>query len=465
MMQRTDWLIYGNGLSALVLAERLGSIGKQVVLVNPGKSWGGIFGGLNINGDVFDVGMTNFEFDLFSDPAEDIQNYDPDQKRDVGRYVHFVERYLSTFVEVLPVPTPCMRFGNHLVRDLILSNNFDVLKVLAPQARDAIRIELEAIVAAPNPLHPRTKNDPNAPLATATFAQASLANHGKAFHGLFIEPIFRKILGIPTTQIEAIFHRNGWAPLFYPETLLSQFGPAPQVLKPTIFRYPTDENFGLFIGRIAEKVSALPNVRLIESAKQVVIDAAEFTLRIDGEKLAFRHLAWGADPAQLLSLPHGAHPRAKRASLDIFFLRVRDEGVAHRFAVLIDSEVDSPFYRVTNQTICSGTPSMRHKIILECNSANWDETRPDKSAVIDAFLHRYGVDPAAVESCHRRSFTAALAIPSQAQRDEFNAQRQQILRSFPDIELIGPSSGYVSVTLNDQIIQALKIAQREGALE
>jgi len=460
----TEWLIYGSGLSALVLAERLANAGKKVILVNPGQVWGGIFGGLYIGDDVFDAGMTNFEFDLFGEPDEDLQGYHPDRKRDVGRYVHFVQQYLSRFVRSAPLPTPSMRFGEHVVNDLIISNSFDVLRVLEPQVRGAVHTELQSIVAAPNHLHPRTKNDPLAPMTRTPFDQVSLANHGPTLHHLFIEPMVRKVLGISTAQMESVFHRNAWAPLFYPESLLSQFGSSPQVLKPTVFRYPADLHFGAFIGRIADKVQAMPSVRVIYGARESKIDVVASTLQVGGEVLSFRRLAWGGHLTQLLGLQAQTQKPVQRASLDLFFLKVRQEGVGQRFAVLIDPQADSPFYRVTNQSLCAGTPTSEHKIILECNASRWIDESTNRSALLDAALQRYGIDPAAMASCQRRSFKGALAIPSHAQMHEFNECRAHIKQAFPRVELIGASSGYVSVTLNDHIIQALKIAQQEGVL-
>jgi len=460
----TDWVIYGSGLSALVLAEQLGSAGRDVLLVNPNKTWGGVFGGINIDGDVFDAGMTNFEFDLFGEPANDIQNYHPDHKHDVGRYVHFVERYLSRFVKTKVLPTPKMLFAGHIVEDLIISNRFDVLEFLAPPIRHAICAELQAIVAKPNPLHPRTKKEPNARIASASFEQVSLANHGPTFHGLFIEPMFTKILGISSSEIEGIFHRNGWAPLFYPETLLSQFGSAPQKLKSTFFQYPADLNFGEFIGRISNTVRALPNVRIIDSAKEIEINLAKSAIRLGSEEICFRRLAWGGELAQLLGQSSEVVQTSKRASLDLFFLKVKENGVSNRFAVMIDSEANSPFYRVTNQSICSGALTTEHKFILECNSVNWHEESPESCFILDETLRRYGIDPKAVVFKQHRSFKGALAIPTTAKMHEFNRFRQRVAETFPNVNLIGASSGFISVTLNDHIIQALKIAQEEGVL-
>lgn len=464
MMHRTEWLIYGAGLSALVLAERLGNAGKQVLLINPADKWGGIFGGIEIDGERFDAGMTNFEFELFGSPEDNLQGYHPDRKSDVGRYVHYVQQYLSRFVQATPLPTPCMRFDKHFMDDLIISNCFNVLQTLEPNMRQAMLTELQGIVAAPNPLHPKTKNDPDSILASTVFETVSLANHGPTFHHLFIEPMFRKVLGIATGQIESIFHRNGWAPLFYPETLLSQFGPSPQPLRPTVFRYPKGEHFGAFIGRISAAIKEMDNVRVIYAAKDVEINVADCTLRMSDQSFAFKRLAWGAELDTLQGFTSPVLQPTQRASLDLFFIKVRQEGVGHRFAVLIDPEADSPFYRVTNQNICADIISPEHKIILECNSAYLDEAGTNSAELLQLALERYGIDPKALVTCHRRNFKGALAIPTHGQMLKFNQQRDRLAIAYPALELIGASSGYISVTLNDHIIQALKIAQQEGAL-
>jgi hypothetical protein len=464
MKRHTDWLIFGSGLSALVLAERLGNAGKEVVLINPSRSWGGIFGGIGINGEIYDAGMTNFEFDLFGEPADDLDHYSPDRKADVGRYVHFVKNYLSRFVQTAPLPTPRMCFGGELVDDLIISNRFDVVRTLPAEVKKKICAELKEILERLNPLHARTKNEPGSLLASTPFEQVSRANHGNTFHELFIEPIFGKILGIPTREIEGVFHRNGWVPLFYPESLLSQFTAAPQALKPTIFHYPADPHFGAFIGRIANAVQALPSVTVIDGANEVEVDAAASTLRVGVRSFSYNRLAWGADLGQLLVPDGPLQAPGRRANLDLFFLRVKAEGLAQRFAVLIDPETVSPFYRITDQSVCAGEQGPEHKIILECNSSNWEEQSPQRNQRWEAALRRYGIDPVAVLSCERRSFSGALGIPSQAQMEHFNQRRERIAQTFNQVTLIGVASGYVSVTLNDHIIQALKIAHQEGAL-
>jgi hypothetical protein len=461
-----NWVVYGSGLSALVLAERLASSGKKVVLLNPAKTWGGIFGGLKIGDLTFDGGMTNFEFDLFGEPENDIRKYSPDNKSDIGKYVHFVQDYIGRFAEIHKIPTPRMIHKEVFTADMIISNQFDVLKLLSHEEQNLIRSELEIIVNHPNQLHPKFKYNKDSLLEKFSFDVVSKANHGFTFHDLFIEPLFQKVLGISSAEVSGIFHRNGWAPLFYPETLLSQFSSSPQKLKPTIFHYPADPNFGAFIGRIVAHVQEMSNVQIFNMVKDVNVDALGKLISTDQGNFNYERLAWGGDLTQLHltdEIPSTISP-GRRSSLDIFFLEVDPSGIAEPFSVLIDPEKESPFYRVTNQTICHGLKSEKHQIILECNSKNWDEGNPDSQLILNASLKRYGIDPAYVTSNVHKNFTGALSIPSVKNWREFDLLRTGVTKKFPEIYLMGLSSGYVSVTLNDHIIQALKIAHLEGVI-
>ena len=78
-------------------------------------------------------------------------------------------------------------------------------------------------------------------------------------------------------------------------------------------------------------------------------------------------------------------------------------------------------------------------------------------------LLRYGLDPAQIEYWEHKSFKNALVIPSLQGAVEFHAHQEVIKKLYPEIHLMGQSSGYVSTTLNDHVIQALIIAKQYGA--
>ena len=466
-----EWVVFGSSLAALVLTERLGASGRDVTLLNSGRSWGGIFAGLTVNGPVFTAAMTNFEFELFGDRSDVLQEYDPDRKGALVNYVHFVRAYIERFATVHEVPAPHMVLDGTRYPDLIISNQLEGLQALTEDEKQRVVRELENILRNSNPLHPRFKNDARSPLAEVSFSTVSIANHGATFHGKFVEPVFQKVLGVATSEVPGVFHRSGWSPLFYPETLLSQFGPRPQTLKRTVFHYPDDIHFGAFIQRILARVRTMPNVRVIESVTDMRLSPNERLLATTQGKFAFQRLAWAGELRELASQTGGTKlnaedpvPQMRRSSLELFFLQVRRDGLRDKFSVLIDPDVASPFYRVTDQSICGRQDPELHQVILECNAVHWNRDAQSEEKKLATAYERYGINAAAVQSLTHRSFANALAVPSLEQRELFNSMREMVRGAIPDVQLLGPSSGYSSITLNDHLIQALQVAQQHGAL-
>ncbi len=466
MSNNFDFIIFGNNIAAIVLAERLSTLSKNILLVNPTKSWGGIFGGININNEIYDIGMTNFEFDLFGSQESNIKNYYADPNRKLGEYVHFVENYISLFTEYHEIDTPIMTFNGNFVNDLIISNNFDVLKLISLDCKKSIVSELKEILAAENLLHPKTKKTSKSNLNNASLECASIANHGKTFHKMFIEPFFNKLLNKKTSEIPAIFHRNGWVPLFYPETLLSQFSDEPQIIKKTIFKYPNDKYFGSFIRKIIEKIQSIENISILYDVKDSYINNSLKTLTIQNEVYKFGKFIWTAELASFKrnysKSSDWSSKEELKADLDLFFLSVNEGSINNKFSVLLDSESNFPFYRATNQTICSAESSINHKIILESGrfASSADDTFSNVS--LNNFLSKINIDPNGVLFMQHKSFPGALKIPSSDNYNEFNKLREELASVYSNVEFTGASSGYCCVTLNDQIIQALKIFETAG---
>jgi len=461
------WVIYGNSLSALVLAERLGSIGYKIDLLNPSKNWGGIFSGIHFNKTIFDSGMTNFEFDLFGEKFFDIENYNPDNHRDINKYVHSVKNYISNFIKLRTIETPQIYFEQKKYPDLLITNKFDVLQSLPPHIKLSIINELNKILLNVNNLHAKFKNDPNSHISNATFEEVSIANHGLTFHKLFIEPFFRKVLAISTSQIPGPFHRSGWAPLFYPETLFSQFSSNPQILKPTLFHYPEKENFGVFIKKILHQIKKYKSINLHYDVKDIIICKNSNTISSNLGNFSFEKLAWGGEIEKIIFKNVKLNKKLNvydKASLDLFFIEVDASDIKNHFSVIMDLNLTSLFYRATNQTVCSGSASKVNKIIFESNTINSNNKEITENINFNSSIISYGINPMAIKNLYHRTFHRALKIPTKNELLEFNALRDEIRFTMPSLELIGPSSGYISTTLNDQVIQSLKIAKKEGVL-
>lgn len=71
----------------------------------------------------------------------------------------------------------------------------------------------------------------------SSYFDVSMANHGKTFHDLLIEPFCKKTFNMSSKDCPALLHRIAWTPLYYPETLLNGINGIVD-LNPTLFHYP-----------------------------------------------------------------------------------------------------------------------------------------------------------------------------------------------------------------------------------
>ena len=462
---KKDWFIFGSCISSLVLAERLGSMNLNVVLANPAESWGGVFQGIQANKERFDCGMTNFEFDLFADHSSNINEYDPSLKNNLGRYVDFVKKYLSEFTDFHRLSQPRMFFNGDLCDDLLLTNKFDVLSRLSLAQQQAIKKELEFITSNDNKVHPSLKTNQDSIHSKISFYEASCKNHGTTFHELFVEPFFQKVLRISTKNIPSIFHRAGWTPLFYPETLLSQFSNTPQKLKPTYFYYPNSTYFGSFIESIENKLTSCSNVKIIKSFQMKDLDLSCGKVASLEGKIKFDKIAWGSDIAALadhlkIDMHEETDLKKKRANTTMCFLKLHRENRDFMHEIITDLDSDFPFYRVTNQTLCSNINNSYDQVIMESSTEGWQEFDLDNQSIFSKVIKKYDISFKSILSYDVKSFSG-MSIPSSLAMERFNKTKIKIEEQFPQVFLIGKSSGYDSNTLNDQIIQSLKIAAQE----
>ena len=454
-----DWLIYGSGISSLVLAERLADNGRTVALINPGKGWGGVFSGLNINGEIFDVGMTNFEFELFAQTGlADIATYRPDVRNDASRFADLIKKYVLKFVAVHEVPTPRMTTGGVTGPDLVITNQFDILRDLPEALRLKITAELKAIASTAFPLHARNKADSAALFLESSLTEASLANHGQTFHSLIVESTCRKVLGVSPDEIPALFHRSAWAPLFYPQTLLSQFTNHPQRLKPTVFHYPNGEHFGVFTQRLLSKIESMAGVRIYKGSPAVAVEDGGRTLRLREGEVRGRHIVWGADLNSLAkAFGIGTQLSAlQKADLELYFVKVRRAGIRDLFSVMLDVDPEAPIYRVTNQSVCSGHAGQEQKIILEANA----KSAGSDPIFIKKQLERYGIQETEVTMFEHRPAKGALTIPSANGALEFEQGLSKIRQRLEGVALMGASASYIPPTFNDHVVQALHLAHK-----
>ncbi len=468
-----DVVIAGNNLAALVAAQSIAAAGRGVVLVNPAPSWGGHFAGVELASRQFDPGMVLYEFGAANrETCPDLHSYDPARRNDCGRFTGRVRNYVEERVSTVIAPDPALLIDGHAMPDIIIANHAESITAFDSTTRERIRQELEVICAAgTHPLHASRKSvDPA--FASADFASASIANHGRTLHKVLFEPLCQKILGVQCGDILATYHRAGWLPLYYPETLLSQFGATPQHLPETIFHYPAEGSAGALVRALAHEIEAHPNIRTIRTAIRSISRAAPTTLTlVDGNTIVADEFIWTLDPGALLAIAEPAQPVAniERASIGLCFVAIGRDHIGIDLGTLFVPDPKHAIYRVTDQDGCARLSTDEHRMVAEFSPAvlvGRGLARPEEQQ--QALLHELAdlgmIDtPVSVAYCAVKIMNNALMIPNSANRIAFLQQQDRLLRHWPAIRLAGPSAGFHAGAMNDQVVQGLKLAAELGA--
>lgn len=466
--------LVGNNVAVMVAALDLAMRDVPVVLLNPAPGWGGHFAGIELNGWHFDPGMVLYEFDAFnleSDPA--LASYDPERRNDCGRFFGVVREYIERRIGMARTLPPMMFFRGGMHPDLIIGNQMDVLAHLEDDERNRVRAQLEAICARRDPHMHASQKVRDTRFSRFDYAAVSVANHGETLHEIFFEPLCRKILGVASREILGIYHRVPWLPLYYPETLLSQFGPESQRLPATPFYYPSAGSAGALSVQLATEILAHPRIRVVREAVTALEwpDASPAVLRCsDGTLITAEKMIWGLDADALIA---AADPAAQsgpfaRGSIGLCFLAVPAATVKRGFGTLLVPEPEHAIYRVTNQDACAGSDAMTHRLVVEFSpQALAQRGILESAAQGDAIVRELAgmgliESPGAVAYCSVKLMKNALTIPNMENRDLFNRQQAWIRERFPEVRLAGPAAGFLVASLNDQIVQGLKTGDELG---
>ncbi|MBE8967715.1 hypothetical protein IQ277_16080, partial [Nostocales cyanobacterium LEGE 12452] len=317
-------------------------------------------------------------------------------------------------------------------------------------------------------LHAKNKLKSNL-FFTNNFNAISLANHGTTFHNLFIESFCKKIIYKSTTDFLGIYHRGVWLPLYYPETILSQFKIEPQILKYTEFYYPYQGYAGTFVNALLMKAQNNRRINIENTTITSLIFNGCYQLQLANDHFVeTNNLVWGLDLFPLIKLiQENQQPlNYDKASISICFIGILSNMINREFSTLLILDKEFLSYRVTNQNICSRSSSSITKIVVEFNTdfatsiGVIDEAQIKiriESELIKLHIIESNTD---IQYFYCKHWKHSLMIPSQNSYECFNAEKSIVLRKFPDIKLIGNGSAFMSSSLNDQIIQGLQVAKQ-----
>lgn len=463
--------IVGNSLSAMIAANQISKNGNSVILINGARNWGGHFSPISIDGISFDPGMVLHEFTAYNTQSQDseLSSYNPMMRNDSGRFCDVIRKFVNTYQETHDIDSIKMSLHNVIYDDILISNQLNTIK-LFPDAK-LIANELTSICNAPHPnlLHPINKHRSDIYL-NYTYAETSIANHGSTLHDSIIEPYCKKLLNMPTSEVAAIYHRVPWLPLFYPETLLSFFSGSPQTLPPTIFSHPTGECVGEISNKILSEIKSSHYIKIINQFPDHInaLDNGTYQIQFKyDEPINCASLAWSGSPSALIhSLGHDSHKLDyDKSSFALAFIRIPAKLIRIDFSVLSIIESQYCTYRITNQTRCSSSDEPLNRIVVELNidylnSMAKEGAQPSVHDIISCELVDLGLvaDPKAIEVLKIVELRNALSKPSLKNVKNFNDEIRIIKDYAPNIELIGPSSGFSSSSFNHQVLQGLKLS-------
>lgn len=464
---RPDVVVVGNCVAGLVASRALAQLGKSVMTISPSASWGGHFGAHRIGDHRFDLGMVALEFTSFNEESSpDVLTYRADLRGDCGRFVGLVHDYVEELAPISEVPSPKVMMRSRIYDDMIIANGFDALKALTDSEAQTAYDELTLSVGAgrDHPYHASHKLLTDV-FERETFDTVSRHNHGATLHRLFFEDFQRKILGSAATRMMARYHRASWLPLYWPETLQSQWSSQPQRLPRTEFHYPKAGYVGAIVDALLDDVRSNPNIIHVKAAVERVrrANGAWSVLLGSQSEVVARDLIWASSHEHLLLAAGVASSTTyDRCSISLVFLTIPAAALSTLFGILHVLEPSVAMYRITNLDVCAGSYAEECRLVVELPAQ--EDLRPSDSDTLARMvvgdLGRTGLltSPGGVQIHAVRTLKGVLMSPCRSNLELFTAEKLRLKQLCPDLEVIGPHAGFLAGSLNDQVIQGLRIA-------
>lgn len=454
----SDVLVLGSGLAGLITALERVRLGKPVTLLTDGRAAGGYFYGAQVDGFAFDLGMVMLEpHPAPTNPCNDLQGYDPKRLYDWTRYGHLASNWLNNQVALRRVPTPTCLVDGKVEPDFLLSNRLDIFshsEISGPTVIDPL-----------HPLHARNKLGDGA-YEKATYAEAANWNHGPAVQKKYFDPFVRKVTSQDSKQLLARQHRALWVPLYYPETLTAALRGTPSSLEEYPF-WTTDSGcISSWIREMYAEVAGSTTATISTSPiSEMSRSPTGWTVRTgDG-------MQWSASDA-VMSLPMprcsqllgiAPHSISHRVSISISLCSIASEKIQWNAGCHMVVDEDFAIFRITSPDRQAGNDARTLRLVAEASPAVLSQRYPyltPADAVREELTSILQLSDPNDLVIHK-SLTAvdALSLPSYDDIVAANQYLENIQDRAPSLHLTGTLLGYGAGSINDQIVQALKITQ------
>lgn len=465
-MEKFDFIVYGNNTAAMVTAIEL-SKNNSVAIINPFKSWGGHFSGLKIDNLNYDIGMNFFEFTSFHNKSNDISTYCFNKRNDSARFFDLVKEYIFNYIDLCEVNKLESYTENIFSDDIAIANNLKILTELPDNIKKNIHHELIEILKNKSELHASNKKNNELLFSTKSLYEVSIANHGETFHEIFIEPLCNKILNLKSTEIPALLHRIAWAPLFYPETLLSQLKGETNENLNTKFHFPKSGSFSDIISKWKEKIISNPNISIINDQLIRIDNVSKCEVELTNNViLNCKKIIWCSDLKHFLDVKKIQNDiQLEKASIIVLFFNIENKNLLRLFSVLNVFPFETAIYRITNLDYSASVDTKTSRIVIEINKdyaeslslINENEILEHVNEFLFNKITNLNINELEFEM---KFFNNAVITPTNHNINSFNEMIKLANLNNENIELIGASANIATSSFNDQLIHGLYIKNK-----
>jgi len=450
MRQTKEVILLGAQPAALVSALELKNQGIDFTWLKGNAPAGGIFKGISLGGQTWDAGMNLFEFTSLKPGKDvDISTYNPAVRYDATRFLPQIEAWLTSRVKIQIVEMPHLLVGRRAYPDLLIANCPDYLRYLPEESKQKIIEEISGIDRS-HPQHAFQKHISPENFLKYSYAEVARINHGSFLQESIIQPWLEKITGTRGEDIPALYHRQAWAPLFYPETLLQFLRDENFQLPPTAFSYSVGENFGAWMGRAEGELQDFIRPEL---PLQIQGKRGNWQVRTSQGILEAKEIIFAGEIQTLLQLAGEDAPRFTRGKMGFIGIEVPETSLSHAYTVLNIPDSEKCLFRITDQTACSGVSQTTHKLLGEFSGKAPNEIEIREILEISDWIQP-GSDFKIIEIM---APVSAFVLPVFENLRIFRNLQKKVQELLPEILLIGSAAELTSVSLNDQIIQGLQI--------
>jgi protoporphyrinogen oxidase len=449
-------LIAGNNLAVLAAAAELARRGRPPTLLTDGRPLGGHFAGMQVDGDAYDLGMVLLEKLPSTAQGASLATYRSEVRNDWTRFGDLAANWLDEQLRSRRAPTPQCLVDSKWWPDYLIANRLDAFANAGVDAPD--------LLDRADPRHASQKNLGSA-YEALSYAEAVRLNHGQALHERYIEPFLRKLLNVSSAEVLARYHRAAWVPLFHPETLTRSLRGESVNLPEYPFWVPDQGHVGALVSHLIARLVA-DGVRVVsQPLSHLKFEGGRWTVGTqDGAAWSAPQMVLGVTPERarsLIGLPPLAPPSG--ASVALLMARVKSSAIGQGCACLMVVDEGYAAYRLTDQDALAGRDPAWHRVVIEANPervARLAAHEPIESVLKRELAQLLAVDdPASVQVAKCVTARNALMIPTAECVSQAARSHADLVESMPGLALTGALLGYGVASLNDQVVQGLKIAE------